>query len=250
MKTVRNVTQNPLKVLVLCSLLFCFSCGRQNVGTSISQYSGKELMQAIYFMNGDAVNLIEPLRDFRLDKNFNTKQVNEINSYVSSFLDSFENENPGSFENFRKQMTSGDHSLIGEAVDAHAKALLAHLNKTIISQPSLALKSERSLAHVIDAQSEILEQNEPLNSDLLSFQGLDIQLEKRNETEFFSGRQVAANIVVDYDVLQVYVIEMADATAVWAMWEDGKWIAKNESEKNNLMREQIINSVASNWARV
>lgn len=89
-------------------------------------------------------------------------------------------------------MKSGDHSLIGEAVDTRAKALLVHLNKTIISQPSLALKSERSLAHVIDVQSEILERNEPLNSDLLSFQGLDIQLEKRNETEFFSGRQVVS----------------------------------------------------------
>src|SRR5688572_21960033 len=116
MKTIRMIARNPFSIFFMISTVTLFSCGPDAIRAQTNQFTGKELMQAVYFLDGDAMELIEPLKEVKLETIFGTEKIDKIRIQISSILDQFELKYPGTFQEFKANITSGDHMLIEETI--------------------------------------------------------------------------------------------------------------------------------------
>lgn len=274
MKKIRRIARNPLFVLSLSLTMLLFSCGKDTMRPSITKFSGKELMEAIYFLNGEAATLIEPLNDLRLENMFSEQQLTEVSTHISTLLDGFENAKPGRFESFKSNMTSGDHLLIGETITANARELLEYINQNeeVKAYNALLEKSDKPLASLIDEHFPEKDPNitaqemkDVLNSDAFKadfvdyFKSLEGQLNSKiNSVEqdacgtIIVGAAVlfvaAIAVLIIYAVAVLNVVELANVLEVtWQEDEDKDPPKGPAAKKGTLMREQIINSIALNW---
>lgn len=247
-------------LLPLCLILFSFN---SNSRTSSNQkFTGKELMAALYFMNGEATNRIDPLDQIRLKESLTSDQYLKMTAQVSQFLDDYEKANPGSFESFKKMITSGDHALIATAIDFHADELFQHF----VNNSNCAAETVSSLIIKnvgIDTKRNNELSAKPEHTDY--FQGLDVQLgQKVNEHAANLRSGQATNIVAEVVIFDGKIVE-GPADICWVVdvhssvnlenvftqiWGNSATTKESLNSKGTLMREQIVNSIALRWRGV
>jgi len=86
-------------------------------------------MQAVFFLDGKAVDLIQPLKEMKLETIFNSEIVTKARPIISDLLDQFELRYPGTFQAFKAQITSGDHFIIEQAINKNGSLLIDFLNQ-------------------------------------------------------------------------------------------------------------------------
>lgn len=271
------IARNPLFVLSLCCTMLLFSCTKDSMRPSMTKFSGKELMEAIYFLKGDAASLIEPLNDLRLENIFSKQQLAEVDVHISNLLDGFETAKPGRFQSFKSKVTSGDHLLISNTISQNAKELLEYINQNeeVKAYNAKLENSAKPLASLIDEHFPeknpditAQEMKAVLNSDEFKtdfvdyFKSLEAQLNgKLNGVEedacgtIIVGAAVlfvaAIAVLIIYAVAILNVVEVANAVEVtWQEDEEKDPPKVPAAKKGSLMREQIINSIALNWKAV
>lgn len=265
MKKILNKVQKPMAALFLLGGLLFSSCENESVKPLNQDFSGKELMEGLYFMSGNAVDLIEPLNKVQLKSILNEVENNKMKLKISAFLDDFEQAYPGSFDSFKNQITSGNHALIGNAINSNAKALIDFiikehtktLHQSEVPLPSLIGKNIGSVGNG---------QEPTTNSDIVDyFKGLDAQLGQRIQSG--NTNQAAAqatSVVVQHTEVVIHdgVIVEGPADICWILsfkngvdfesvfmqvWQNRDGAETNAAGKTTLMREQLINSIALNW---
>lgn len=240
--------------------------------SSINDYSGKELMEAIYFLSGDAASLIAPINDIRLENMFSEEQIVEIRGHISKLLEGFEKQKPGTFSAFKSKMTSGDHLLIGETITSNAKDLLAYIesNEEVQAYKKAMAKAQKPLATLINTHfpeknptitpqevKEVINSKEFKEDFSNYFDGLEKQLGGKASSDApDDGATIiigaAVVIVAAIAVLVIYAVAVLNAVefanlidSVWQEEEDGEH--SRVAAHSSLLRDQIINSVATNW---
>lgn len=227
-------------------------------------------MQAVFFLDGDAVDLIGPLKEVKLESILTADQISKIRPQISATLDQLESEYPGTFQNFKTNITSGNHLLIEETIRSNARLLMKFFNENEAVNPySNAIKSsEKPLALLIDehfpdkdlkiSASEVKEvlSSPNFRSDFSAyFASLDRQLGKNSKAtaqDVCVTVGAAVVVVASIAVLVIYVVAILTAASVAVAlsitWGDDEEDAA--AIRSSLMRDDITNSIAVNWANI
>src|SRR5690242_8597292 len=116
MKTIRRISKSPAVVGIMVFTILLFSCGQETVAVKQEQISGRELMRAVYFLDGELINKIEPLSDLRLENVFDANMVTEMRTHIDDLLSKIEASHPGTFAAFKRDIISGDHLIISQSI--------------------------------------------------------------------------------------------------------------------------------------
>jgi uncharacterized protein (DUF2249 family) len=199
----------------------------------------------------------------KLDGIFEAELVSEIRNHVDQLLDQLEERHPGTFNSFQEELTSGDHLVISQSISRNAQLIystLKHVNQG--NEPVLALIDSRNqpLARIIETNfpggqeitaAEIREglTSENFKRDMTTyFQNLNLKIDESNARAedqmcLLWGAAVVAFAAIAIAVIYVIAVLNAVETANIVHY---MWATESESTASSLLKEQIVNSVATN----
>lgn len=265
MKTIRKISKHPALLLFLSLSIVLFSCGKETLlEPNQMQLSGKDLMRGIYFIDGPAAKFITPMRELKLEQLFNKEQITSIRENVDILLDQIEVKHPGTFAQFKKDITSGDHILISISLSKYA-SLVEEVTMETFKENNLLFASiknaDKPLANLMDSYfpsenrqdltprdvKEILT-SENFNKDMSQyFTDLNNKISQNGRTE----EQMA--LIVWFAAVAVVVIYVAAVLAYAAAyaWEAVDWgeIPSNSRSSRSLLKDQVINAIAENFVQ-
>src|SRR5688572_4950050 len=259
MQTVRKLSKHPVLLIFLSLSMLLFSCGKESIKPEITQLSGEDFMKAIYFLDGEAIDYIEPLQDLKLEVLFEGQEVELVRGHIDLLLDQIETRYPGTFHSFKLAMTSGDHILISEAITNNAHLIyegIKEFNKSDEGFVSLIEQGQQPLAELMDThfpskledltprEMKSVVKSESFKKDVSSyFKNFEQKINGRNsqvEDQMCSiivGAAVLVVAAIAVAVIYAVVILNAVETAniVHFVW------AKQEVVRSTLVKDQIIN---------
>lgn len=105
---------------VLLSIFIISSCDQRsdNVVPDEISYSGRDIFTGLFFAQGPVASLIPEIgNSFNVDNlNLQPYQLIEMQTVQNELLNFIDSENPGFFDSFKSDMTSGDHLIIQDAL--------------------------------------------------------------------------------------------------------------------------------------
>jgi SdpC family antimicrobial peptide len=266
MKTIRKISKSPVLIITLLISFLLFSCGKETLLLDNNiEMSGKEMMKGIFFIDGPASYYVTPMSDLKLEQLFsqNTDQLKNVRENIDQLLDHIENKYPGTFDAFKKDMTSGDHIKISEALTAYA-SIVHQATQDIFSEyhlfHSATQEMSKPLAKLIDSYfpdekkanlsphevKEIISSKD-FNTEVSNyFNELNQKINDAGRTE----EQMA--LIVWFAAVVIVVIYVAAVLAyVYAYaWKGYDWgpLPENRQGKS-LLKEKIIDAIALNFSK-
>ncbi len=259
MKTIRKFTRNSLFVVLMSLSFLLVSCFKDQGVTLSAQFTGKELMAAIYFADGPALEKIPELkRSINISLFINDpNQLNQIRESYGLLLDKLEENEPGTYADFKIRMESGDHILIRETIDQYGIKITSLLKSEygldvynrlvknqdkfikIISKYESNPTDQYSAKRLID-NPDFVNEITALSNEIKegSINGKISSTESATCVWLFAG--AVAWVVVAYAVLAwIYFW-----TGVEVDWDFGGSYAITPG--GGLLKDQVVNSIASN----
>lgn len=127
MKTIKKIAFKRYVSSTLAFMIFFVSCQSPEARNSqVANYSGEELFSGLFFGEGEVVTLVPELYDRSQLKNYliNQEEIEAFKSFQSKAIATIQNNNPGFFESFKKDMTSGNHVQISNALKTSSAVLV------------------------------------------------------------------------------------------------------------------------------
>ena len=268
MKTIRKFSKNPVLVVFLISCMLFVSCGKDQVATPNS-FSGKEIMSAVFFADGPVIDVLPEVKNAVDIKLFieDPSELGEVRNLYGQLLDELDRRNPGAFNDFRAKMRSGDHVVIQETISTYGTKISEIIKtelKNIIDYSKLE-KNNTKVIQVIKKYENMptgqnsvkqLVENEGFKSEIKSIYD-DVKeqsLSGRISTTENASCIWFAAAVVWFAALAAWVYiwwAVLAWTFFWSWnelyWGDIIW-AEARSSNGNLLKDQVINSIAVNLA--
>jgi SdpC family antimicrobial peptide len=119
MKNIRKFSSNPACIILLCSVFLLFSCKDSYVRTNVSEFTGKQLFEGIYFGSGSvplklaSLNKITKIDDLISPTD---AKYNEVIAIRDLLISSIEKNDVNFFSFFKNGIQSGDRFVIENAI--------------------------------------------------------------------------------------------------------------------------------------
>ena len=263
MKAIRKISTHPAILGFICLIVILFNC-KGEVNQS-KELSGRDLFRSIYFIDGPAVNLMEPLVGLQLKDLVGEEHLQAVRSKIDSFLDQMQLDQPHVFDDFKRDMTSGDHVLISQSLNRYAEVMRANVDKLLTSDPFFQATSNdttNGLARLIQSHFPEISNQKASTEDIKSvlsseeFQ-IDIQgyfndLASKSNLKTGSGQERVCSIVVGAAVLVVAALAVVVIYVVWILAAVHAYTAVAYAwyslphAQSTMMQDQLVNSIASN----
>ncbi len=261
MKRIRRISQNPFVLLLICANFLFVSCAKDQIISETIEYTGKEIMTAIFFADGPVLEKLPEIKNavdisLFIDDETQLEEIRNINEHI---LDKFETTNPGAFEDFKLKMESGDHVVIKQTMFDYGLKL-SDLVKSELDEAIEPIVFEQKQTEFI----KIIAKYESNPTDQFAAKRL---LSNSEFIDEFSGlfdevREQSINGKVSITENASCVFWFA-AMAAWIyiwwaivawtffwVWNELYWgdifVAIERSTEDSLLKDQIVNSIAIN----
>lgn len=247
--------------IIIFVMLFCIlflSCKDEfRSGRPSSNTNPEEIFRGIFFAEGPVVKAIPELSDFELKNFTNDKKIlDEAYKNHSIIIENFKSEYPGYIETFASKILSHNPIIIQTTLKDGAGKLQLILKRYYESLPN----EERSMLKKIQgemmtslAKSGINKTNphevaEFMKQTLEGNKSLEI-LNKKRRTELKASEKsnsqegvvIALAAAVALAVVVWSVAAVVEGVVLWTVQKN-----ENNSESDNLLQEQLVNSIVEN----
>lgn len=261
MKRIRQFSTNPVLLVILCLAILFVSCSKDQLASQVAQYSGKDMMSAVFFADGPVLDKLPELKSAVNISLFITDagQLEEVRSMYASILDKLEQKEPGAFDEFKRRMHSGDHIVINETIDNYGEKISSILKgelEGVVSFDKIAQNKNKFITIIKKYDSnpkdqysaKALMENPKFNRELSNLYN-DIR------EESIQGRISTTENAscVFYFAMLVAWVYVWWAVLAWTFFWSGNFIdwwggAIERTSGRSLLKDQIINSIAVNLA--
>lgn len=239
MKKVRQISENPIVVLLVVFNFIFVSCNRNNVNGDLefrNEYSGKTLFNEIVFANTNNLNLdhVNVLK-LSLDKLSNTEKV-EYQRTINMINEQINQIDPQYFNNFKNSIYSRDYIKINESIEGINKML----EKAIMKIPELrdsyllGMKMAKNVDIKIFSNADGTLNKEAFNEYLVQEYGED-----SIEQELCSPTFCAAAVYVAIAVSAAAAVNVA-AFAFCYYWVKNNCKEATVTLNNSQLRNEIL----------
>jgi SdpC family antimicrobial peptide len=262
MKTIRKISTHPATLGFICLTVMLFSCtGEVNQSKELS---GRDIFRSVYFIDGPAIDLMEPLIGLQLKDLVDEEHLQAVRSKIDSFLDQMQLDQPQIFSDFKKDMTSGDHIVIGQSLNRYAEVMRANVDKLLTDDPWLQVTAHDKtdgLAKLI--QSHFPEISNPTSTENVKsvlkseefqtkIQSYFDVLASKSNLKTGNGQERVCSIIVGAAVLVVAALAIVVIYVVWILAAVHSYTATAHAwyslpaAQSVMMQDQLVNYIASN----
>ncbi|MEO0273176.1 MAG: hypothetical protein ABIM30_08850 [candidate division WOR-3 bacterium] len=232
--------------------------------SSAIEYSGKEIMRAIYFGDGPVLEQIPEIKS-TINLSFfihNPDEMKQVRGIHDAILNEVEKDEPGTFQDFKRKMESGDHVVIQQTMEIYAQKIIEVSKKLIPEFDLVSIHNEsKKFAEIISkhidsphdqmAVKKLAENKEFVKETENLFENIRVQsvsgkISTTESNMCAVGPFAAAAVVVIYIMFVLAWIYYY--TWFWTEWDD-IFIATEKSDNHSLLKDQIVNSIAVNLKR-
>jgi SdpC family antimicrobial peptide len=260
MKTIRKISKSRLLLISLALMIGFISCEKDRAAEKTNAFNGKELMLATFFGSGPAADLLPEVKQSLDPALFtdDTQEIEMIKRVQNEMLDNLEKGYPGSFDDFRFRMQSGDHIVIENTLTEYVNKLGETIKTSFGATEVGALEANRNDVAKIIAKYDAAPQ------DVNDAKSLIENPEFRTEINTYlksvrlaaSGSRVSSSesglcAVGPIAAIATFVI-YAFFILAWMVaynWTYLKWTPLPRFIKNarDLRMDQLVNTVAVNF---
>ena len=268
MKTIRKISRNPILLIAVCFNLLLFSCSKEQV-IAEKELSGKDIIKGILFLDGPVIDYITPISELKLELLVDSEEnLEKVRKGIDLLLDRIEEKNPDTFDAFKLDMTSGDHIVVNSTLSKYT-SIVSESAKDFFDEEDFhsAENIEKPLIELMDSHfpTEIRDELSPndvkkiissdeFNSSVSKY--FDSLEDKMQQTSGRAEEQLCliifAAAVLAFASLAVVVVYAVAVFTYWYLyaWSDVDWGGIPFMAKQSLLREQIVNSIATNIVEV
>lgn len=133
MKKIRQISQNPIIILLVLFNLIFVSCNRDEImgGQMEQNLSGEELFKSIIFVDGNLTPQINALSNVTATNDLTIKQLSEYRNLQNDFINFAKKKDADFFNNFKNAMYSKNPEIISSQIIEAGKILLPWLNSRL-----------------------------------------------------------------------------------------------------------------------
>lgn len=254
----------------MCALLLNLSCNQygSDLGPQQSQllsnYSGRELFRGLLIGDGPVADLIPVIKENIRIANFveNEGDITEARKMIDAVLDKLEQDDASVFDSFKKEMATGDHLVIRNALPKYAMLMLNAIEKVYGDNiPPLLMEGKgEGLAKLIngafDKSMKPSEVKKVLADPKFQQDAEQFFKEFDHNAGNTDGRQQCVSWFAAVVVAVIYVVVVLEAVAAWTdvtvSWADGVVTMSSSGEgrsgvTTSLLKEELIDSVAKGF---
>ena len=272
MKTIRKLSKSPFLLAIIGLSFLTFSCGKEPVIKQV-ELSGEEMIKGILFIDGPATDFVSPISELKLEVLVtDEKDLQNVREGIDLLLDRVEKTNPGIFDEFKSDMSSGDHILISNSLTKYS-SIISESAKEFLAENDFQVTEniDEPLIELVDTYfptnfrqeltpnnvKDILNSPE-FNSDVSDyFASLDTKIQANSRA---SESQLALIIFAaavlafaSIALIAIYAVAILTWAYLWGWsevdWGDIFWAAqRNAGQSQSLLKDQVINSIAVNFS--
>ena len=259
MKTIRKISKSPLLLISLALMIGFVSCEKDRAAEKTNSFNGKDLMLATFFGSGPAADLLPEIKE-SLDPALFTNDAQEIEMIKrlqNDMLDNLEKGNPGSFDDFKFRMQSGDHIVIENTLTEYVNKLGETIKTSFGAAEIDALETNRNDVAKIISKYDTEPQNAIDAKNLIENPAFRTEINDylKNLRETASGSRVSSSeseLCVGPIAAVVAFVIYAFFILAWMVafnWTYLKWTPLPRFIKNarDLRMDQLVNTIAINF---